>query len=457
MKTFTRNTIVLILSVIGLNAFGTPLDDYVAKPDPSYKWQIAKRIHGKGFSVLSIAMTSQTFLNADLVDHPEWKHVVYIVKPDNLSHDTAMLFITGGHIPIDPNKKIDDMMIKIALATQSIVSVVHQIPNEPLVFADDKKPRTEDDIIAYTWKKYKETEDPLWLAYLPMTKAAVRAMDTVQAAVKQEWGKTVKDFMVAGGSKRGWTTWTTAAVDKRVKAICPIVIDVLNTAKSMKHHHAAYGFWAPSVGSYVKLGLMDNLDDPVMQKLLHIVDPYFYRSRYTMPKFILNACGDQFFLPDSSQFYYDKLPGEKRIRYVPNTDHGMGNSDAVESLVSWYWLILNDVPRPAYSWKKKLGRTSGSLTVTPKTKPVQVNLWQATNPEARDFRLETLGAKWTHTSLQPDSRGRYIARVKAPAKGWTAFMVELVFDTGAPYPTKFTTEVAVVPDILPYAHANLKK
>lgn len=34
--------------------------------------------------------------------------------------------------------------------------------------------------------------------------------------------------MVAGGSKRGWTTWTTAAVDKRVFAAIPIVMDMLD-------------------------------------------------------------------------------------------------------------------------------------------------------------------------------------------------------------------------------------
>lgn len=34
--------------------------------------------------------------------------------------------------------------------------------------------------------------------------------------------------MVAGGSKRGWTTWTTAAVDKRVFGAIPIVMDMLD-------------------------------------------------------------------------------------------------------------------------------------------------------------------------------------------------------------------------------------
>jgi len=66
-------------------------------------------------------------------------------------------------------------------------------------------------------------------ARLPMTKSAVRAMDTVTAFLGSSREVTSGGrFVVAGGSKRGWTTWTTAAVDKRVVGIIPIVIDVLN-------------------------------------------------------------------------------------------------------------------------------------------------------------------------------------------------------------------------------------
>ena len=41
--------------------------------------------------------------------------------------------------------------------------------------------------------------------------------------------------------------------------------------------------------------------------LIRIEDPYSYRYRLTMPKFIVNAAGDQYFLPDSSQFYFAGL------------------------------------------------------------------------------------------------------------------------------------------------------
>ena len=36
-----------------------------------------------------------------------------------------------------------------------------------------------------------------------------------------------------------------------------------------------------------------------------------------MPKFLVNAAGDQYFLPDSSQFHFAGLKGENYLRYLP--------------------------------------------------------------------------------------------------------------------------------------------
>jgi len=116
----------------------------------------------------------------------------------------------------------DIMLTQTALDTGAVVAELKQIPSEPLKFADDSKPRSEDGIIAYTWEKFLKTGDENWPLRLPMTKAAVRAMDTVTAFGKEGGAFTVDKFVVSGGSKRGWTTWTTAAVDKRVVAIADI-------------------------------------------------------------------------------------------------------------------------------------------------------------------------------------------------------------------------------------------
>src|SRR4030095_8739776 len=119
-----------------------------------------------------------------------------------------------------------------------------------------------------------------------------------------------------------------------------------------------------------------------------IEDPWSYRARLTIPKLMLNAAGDQFFLPDSSQFYFNALPGEKYLRYVPNTDHSLDASNAFETLQAFYTAIATDTARPQLSWTVE---RAGGIHVRAATRPTAVRLWQATNPKARDFRLETLG------------------------------------------------------------------
>jgi hypothetical protein len=47
--------------------------------------------------------------------------------------------------------------------------------------------------------------------------------------------------------------------------------------------------------------------------------------------------------------------------------------------------------------------------------------------------------------------------VKKPAKGWTAFFVELVFDSGTKVPYKFTTQVSIVPDKLPHSFEEFRR
>ena len=92
-------------------------------------------------------------------------------------------------------------------------------------------------------------------------------MDTVNAfaASKQGGRHRVDHFIVTGASKRGWTTWTTAAVDPPVAGIAPMVIDLLNVFPSYQHHYRVYGFWAPAVKDYYDAGLMDELGDSRFQ------------------------------------------------------------------------------------------------------------------------------------------------------------------------------------------------
>jgi PhoPQ-activated pathogenicity-related protein len=432
-------------------AVATPLDDYVAKPDASYTYSLAKTIDNPLGKVYILDMKSQTWRTEKEVDRTLWQHWVTVIVPNGVTADTAMLWINGGANRATPPSGPDGMLTQIALQSRTVVVDLKTVPNQPLVFSDDPgTQRSEDAIIAYTFDKFARTGDGTWPLLLPMVKSAVRAMDTVQDFVpKATDGKLkINRFVVSGGSKRGWTTWLTAAVDKRVRAIAPCVIDVLNMDEQMRHHLAAYGFYSTAIADYQDKDVFSKLDTPEGQKLVGIVDPYEYRDRYTMPKFLLNSSGDQFFLrtrPSSisrtCRLEVPALPREHRPRA-----QGLGRRQGPARLVP------GDSRRTraaAVLLEGKRGRTHDRHGRNPATEAM---LWTATNPNARDFRLETIGKTWTSAPLPDIGSGAHVydASVQVPEKGWTAYFVELRFDSGTSVPYRFSTEVRVVPDTLPH-------
>ena len=456
--------VLLLFCVVGFAPFSaaadlpaeTAIDRYVNQPDDSYRWEVVSETTSGGMKTVVVDFVSQTWRTSADVDRPEWQHWLTLAIPEKIGTDIGFLFIGGGRNGRDAPQGPSERVVQIAQATGSVVAELGMVPNQPLEFHNDGQKRTEDDLIGYTWDQYLKTGDETWPARNPMVKSAVRAMDTMTAVMKSETGgnRKVDRFVVAGGSKRGWTTWLTGAVDPRVVGIVPIVIDVLNVNVSMRHHFEAYGFWAPSVGDYVKHRIMERMEHPRLADLYHLVDPYYYRHRLTMPKLVLNASGDQFFLPDSSQFYWDDLEGPKSLRYVPNADHGLGGSDGLESVIAFYSLLLQGREAPKYDWTVD---DDGAFHVTTEQTPVEVRLWQATNPEARDFRVETLGREYASSVVEATKPGLYVANVEQPSEGWRAYFVELTYDVGAPVPLKLTTSVKVVPDTLPYAGKDVSQ
>src|SRR6185503_4115259 len=407
----------------------TALDRYVAKPDTNYSFRLHSSVKGDGYTTHYIDMTSQSWLTTNEVNRHLWQHWLTIVLPDKVTTPTALLFINGGSTRTNPPSKPDASLILGASSVGGVVADLKNVPNQPLLFKGEDKGRSEDSFIAYTWDKSLRTGDEKWPARLPMTKAAVRAMDTITAFCASDAGghSAVDRFFVAGGSKRGWTTWTAAAVDSRVIAIAPIVIDMLNVEPSFIHHWKAYGFWAPAVGDYVAMGIMDWNGTPEYRALMKIEEPYEYRARFTLPKFIINASGDQFFLPDSAQFYFNDLPGVKYIRYVPNADHGLKGTDAWQTVLACYDAVLKGAKLPQFNWSAD---KAGALHLTCKDQPAEAKLWQATNEEERDFRLMTIGPVWKSAGLKAEGRGDYVAKVEKPAKGWTDYFVELTYSNG---------------------------
>ena len=433
----------------------TALDDYIRKPDGSYRWKLLKQERKNGYRTFVIDMTSQSWRSPDEVDRTEWQHWLTLVLPDKPCSDTGMLLISGGGNGGEPPENVSSQVLEIAKASHCAVAEIKMIPNQRLTFHGDGVGRSEDDLIGYTWNQYMVTGDPTWLARFPMVKATVRAMDTLQSFLAQNAkpSQQINKFLVAGASKRGWTTWVTGAVDDRVVAIAPIVIDVLNVDANMRHHYAAYGFWSPAVGDYVQHNIFQRMDDPRLKALYELVDPYSYLDRLKMPKMIISGSGDQFFLPDSSRFYFDALLGEKHLSYVPNADHSL-NNDAVETLASFFKDIALDRPRPNIHWSTL---DDGSLRVTSTQPPNKVTLWKAYNSQARDFRLQMKSVYnngFVATQLTAQSDGSYLATPTEHEVGWSAYFVEFEFRKGDRDVLRLTTEVTIYPDILPYANKD---
>lgn len=433
----------------------TALDRYVAKPDPNYHWELVRTDEGEGLTSYTIDLTSQQWRTAAEVDRPIWKHWLAVTVPDMVAHPTALLYIDGGSNRKGGQPRGADRDIEaVARQTHAITASIYMIPNQPLVFADAMGwDRSEDAMIAYTWDKFLRTGDEEWPARLPMTKAVVRAMDTIQAfcASNAGGGHVVKDFVVAGGSKRGWTTWTTAIVDTRVRAIIPCVIDLLNLVPSFHHHFSVYGYWSAAIGDYRALHVLDWLDTPENAALMRIVDPYEYRERLTMPKLIMNGGNDQFFVPDSSKFYWNDLPGPKWLRYFPNAGHPLDDT-AMGTVTAFFDAIAAGKPIPNYTFDfeddgaivVRLLPASNGETI----QPVSVKLWQAHNPKKRDFRGAT--ATYIPSEVPMAAPGVYRANVEPPAEGWISYLVELKFPGPAPdAPFTFTSGVRTAPDTTP--------
>ncbi len=347
-----------------------------------------------------------------------------------------------------------------------IVSSVFQVPNAHIVFADDptQESRSEDAIIAYTWEEFlHDTSDPEVVAYLPMTRAAVRAMDTMTQFTEEEFGTPVTHYTIAGGSKRGWTTWLTGAMDQeRVSAIVPVVWDGINVQEVFHQQWRDYGGWSFAIEDYVENHIMPHFDTPEMVELQDLIDPFHYRTRLTMPKIAITALMDEFQMPDDEQYWWDDMPSgptdtsapsdgnTKWLVKSPNTEHSYvtGLAVAVPMMGTWISYLLNGWELPYLTWE--YDEDTGDITVVPHGGEVySAQMWYAEscNDERRDFRVASLDdpcecgpiidgycaqlqAWWYEETLEPNEDGSYTGHVEPPSDGsWRAFVVNIQMTT----------------------------
>ncbi len=406
-----------------------PLERYVAAPDNSYKWEIKSRTKTNGFENATLNLTSQTWRSNI------WTHTVQIVRPAKMRHpEIAFLFVTGD----GSGSRYISMLVRLANEAGAPAALVTRVPNQPLYGG-----KKEDALIAFTFEQYMKTGDETWPALLPMVKSAVRAMDAVQAFSQQEHEEKIEKFVVAGASKRGWTTWLAGAVDPRVTAIAPMVIDMLNMKAQTQWAQKVYGRQSEQISDYTNLDLISKMDHPRMVELRGFVDPYSYRARYrNIPKLLLLGTNDPYWTVDALRHYWDELPGVKLVFQTPNAGHDLaGGQQATETLAAFFQMIADKEELPQVEWKLTDGASPNlHLKVNRSAKAIRV--WTADSAD-RDFRND----RWTSRELEIKAGSAIAdAKIEKPAAGYRAFMGELVLTNSLGHEYKLSTQVQVVPD-----------
>lgn len=415
------------------------LAEYIARPDPSFSFREVATGNLAGAEFAEYLMTSQTWRGVT------WKHQLFVLRPTRMKPDNkhALLFIHGGRWKSDyeapranaepPNEAM--LFVRLAETIGAPVAIVRQVPFQPLY---DK---TEDALIAYTFEQYLKSGDSDWPLLLPMTKSAVRAMDAVQSIVKERWNASINSFTVAGASKRGWTTWLTAASDKRVMAIAPMVIDVLNMQVQMAHQRATWGDFSEKIEDYSTLDLPAQLKTPRGQSLLSIVDPYSYRRMITQPKLIFLSTNDRYWPLDALKNYWPDLQGPKNVLYVPNQGHGLSDPERVVtglSAIHNYSAAGKTLPKTTWSF----ATAKDALTIQVKAdRPTQrVLIWSA-HSASKDFR----NSPWTSSECTQANDGYACSAERKD--GYTAAFAETSFkDDGIPMFSTSTTVCITAPN-----------
>jgi len=415
------------------------LKDYVSASDDSYSYELVGEGRAGTCKVLTYKLTSQTWQGI------KWWHWLSVLVPDKIHPgNKGVLVITGGSIKKKDPPKADskEALLFSMLASQSgaVTAILQQIPNQPL-FENLK----EDDLIAHSYVKYLDGGNSNWPLLLPMVKSVVRAMDTIETISTEKFTRKIDQFIVTGASKRGWTTWLTAAADKRVCAIAPMVIDMLNTNAQMEQQLRTYGKFSDKIEPYTKRKVQERMATDRGKKLLDIVDPYSYRDRLTLPKFLLLGSNDPYWTVDAANLYFNDLKGSNHLMYVPNGGHGLGGGlPIVASLLNFFKASLENKTLPELNWKWS---PSGQIKVDWKVSGGKAQLWHA-HSDDRNFRK----AKWTSTPITVEGT-HCETKVKSPAKGWDAWFVQVDFPDQAMLWNSFglSTQIKVLPETFPHS------
>ncbi|MBF6638479.1 PhoPQ-regulated protein [Rouxiella silvae] len=393
----------------------------------------------QGVRVRHYRLTFQIPKSEQNFKEDKWLHDVIFYIPDKPYLERSLLIInnginnpSSGQSVAKPTDFTVDMLVKLANQTHTIVTSISDIPNQYLIDEKDDKPRKEDDSIAHSWHLFMNDTAKNVPLQLPMTAAVSQAMSLAERVLK-EWD--IKTFIVTGLSKRGWTAWLTAISDPRVDAVVPFVIDLLNQRKALTHMYNVYGGnWPIAFAPYYNENIDTQINTSQFSKLMQVQDPLAYangqyKERLSIPKYIINASGDDFYAPDNAQFYYDKLPGERSLRVIPNSNHYGVKAFAVQTLTYFINRIQQNAKLPDIRVTVEKHSNAETLTLHFSERPVRLSLWSANNPHSRDFRF-ACNIRYQQSALPLPVNNAMQLNLVYPPQGWSAAFIEATFSDG---------------------------
>jgi len=423
----TLRTLLGAATLIGITtaAIGTtvcradPLSAYLAAPNPDFAWkEVSRRALAGGAQLVELQLTSQKWHGI------VWRHHLLVVEPKPAAFkkglNAGLLFITGSY----DQGLTAQFLAPSADQIGAPVAVLYDVPNQPL-FGDLR----EDALIAYTFLQYLQTRDATWPLLFPMTKSAVAAMTALQQFSTKDPTHKIDRFVVAGASKRGWTTYLTGASDPRVIGIVPMVFNNLNINAQMPHQIATWGKYSEEIQDYVKTGLVGKQATPAGQELVQMVDPYTFRASLSMPKLLIHGTNDRYWALDAADFYYGDLPGDKHLLYVPNAQHNL-NADLTRvqnATEAFFTAVAAGARLPQITSTTQLQNGIVHLTARSSQTPAEMVVWIATSLTG-DFR----DSHWaSHPMRQVGDHFEYDE--DAPPTGHVALFAEARFGAGDPH------------------------
>ena len=425
-----------------------------------------------------------------------WRHRVFVYVPDKfddeISH-VAHFFNRGGeNRNSDGEFLTEEQMnmspsvnrhVRLASFTGTVTIYMYDNPNQPMYYLEEKArnlKRTEDAVIAYSWRHFIDNPtDYQWILQIPMNKAIINTFNAVQHFTENSiYGITLQNYVISGDSKRGWTSWLTAALDQRVIGSLPKVFDLVRTRETLHGHYRALGGWSFAFNPYYNENLTNHLDDQIFEELQCFIDPddwtYQYQNR-NLPIYHTGATGDEFFLvTDINVWLEDYLRTHTNptpnfwMRYLHNAEHSQIGHELFQyssdiSLRIFYLAMAKNNWQniiPKVTWENSQNQTHGKIIL--KTDALErnsdINLSLSVyatdtnfpttdrNGVLQDFRLAHLSRAgiitpsiilWNRTEIvsqvaieEIDYKKEWVITMekRTENKGFRAFYVDLDFD-----------------------------